>query len=1128
MKKSLKGIMKKVISLAVTAAMALSLCPTMSLAADADTYKVAWIGGSFTEGAGAGSNDARFSTLVTKWMNETGYAGAGKTVEELNAGVGGTSSAYGALRFDNDVLSKNPDMVIIEFAGNDSGDANTDYSYVIDGMEMMIRKTMAKNPETKIAVLFRPDWGNNVAAKAYHRVVADYYEVPIITADADYISNDKATYCSSDNVHPNATGHAEIAKVIEQWLTDNEVNSPRYRKFPINVNYSAAMPVKKSVTDLVDATADNTGWTVDENGYYVSTTNGDKLHLKVKGSVFGVMGAGEGLGQGTYVVDPSDVTGGQGSRKTGYINPAVSFRPATIRLSMGEGEHEIVITNNTAAADAEAKPLKIKDIYVDAVAYGEANAFETLDYTVVDDNIQSMTGDNIRKTPQGGTVTYTNYNYIVGNGDIRGLAIAKNGKITYTLTDILTDTEKSIGSICLKLSPQKGNYSTYKVYAVNANDEKTELNLTTAVRNTGDGNVVGQGWAVTESYITGIPADTTKLSFELQQSGEGYHVQLSDIKWITGTPVMEKVSLLLPTDLMIGGTGKAEVKGVYSNNAEKALDGATVKYYSSNSAVAAVDINTGAITANGAGKASIIAMVTTADGKSYETTETIKVFSNENIEKAYFEITKTNYIVGTSGKLDLVTVIDGVTEKNKFATTYTSSDAKVVTVAEDGTLTAVGAGTATITPSVPVLSNSFDPITITVHESNVVKSYLKADVDAGLLDNKIFDMTINNANRGAKQSELIHGSKLYLFGRQAQYPAFEGNYLMYYTSGTADNATMGFVYKIEDGLESVTADVFTYNPDSVAKRVQIAYLTDPNFEISDAVYPGKTIPFTSPDITGYGAPNTFSESNGQGGYKIKSNWSADANTTIKSSGNNVRYIKSSTVPAGAQYALVFINHGKLEDGTAPIAQWLHRYAGATFTYAPKLAAGEIVNGKVAITYTKDMQNPALTIIKNGATVTPTVTYDADTFTSYIDLAVAEGDSISVTAEGVSGKYETTIADEREQIVSVTVVDDYGETVTGDLADGTTYVDISLEIANTKEEKLVVAAAYYHNGVLTNVVMPEKLVPNADGTYSVENLRLTLGDGATNGDYVKVFCWKANLAPIDNFKGIQTVFGVEAM
>lgn len=1124
MKKSLKGIMKKVISLAVTAAMALSLCPTMSLAADADTYKVAWIGGSFTEGAGAGSSNARFSTLVTKWMNETEHFGSGTIVEEINAGVGGTTSAYGALRFDNDVLSKNPDMVIIEFAGNDSGDASTDYSYVVDGMEMMIRKTMAKNPQTKIAILFRPDWGNNVAAKEYHRVVADYYEVPIITADADYISNDKATYCSSDNVHPNATGHAEIAKVIEQWLTDNEVKAPRYRKFPINVNYSAAMPVKKNVADLIDAEADNTGWTVDENGYYVSTTNGAKLHLKVKGSVFGVMGAGEGLGQGTYVVDPYDVTGGQGSRKTGYINSTTNFRPATIRTSMGEGEHEIVITNNTPAADAEAKPLKIKDIYVDAVAYGEANAFETLDYTVFDDNIQSMTGSNIKATPQGGTVTYTNYNYIVGNGDIRGLAIASNGKITYTLTD----TEKSIGSICLKLSPQKGNYSTYKVYAVNANDEKTELNLTTAVRNTGDGNVVGLGWAVTESYITGIPADTTKLSFELQQSGEGYHVQLSDIKWITGTPVMEKVSLSLPTDLMIGDIGTAELKGVYSNNAEIALEGATVEYYSSDSKVAAVDKNTGAITANGAGEASIIAMVTTADSKSYETSEKIRVFSNENIEKAYFEITKTNYIVGTSGKLDLVTVIDGVTEKNKFTTTYTSSDPKVVTVAEDGTLTAVGAGTATITPSVPALSNSFEPITVTVHDGNVVKSYLKEDMDAGLLDQKIFDMTSNNANRGAKQSELIHGSKLYLFGRYGQYPKFDGNYLAHYTGGTADNATMGFVYKIEDGLESVTADVFTYNPDSVSKRVQIAYLTDPNFEISDAVYPNEKISFTSPKITGYGAPNTFSESNGQGGLKIKSNWSADANTTITSSGNNVRYIKSSTVPEDAKYALVFVNHGILEDGTAPIAEWLHRYAGSTFTYAPKIAAGEVVNGKVAITYTKDMQNPALTIIKNGETVTPTVTYDADTFTSYIDLALVEGDSISVTAAGVSGKYETIITDEREQIASVTLVDDFGSKVGGSLADGTAYVDISLEIANTTEEKLVVAAAYYHNGVLTNVVMPENLTPNRDGTYSVENLRLALGDGATNGDYVKVFCWKANLAPIDNFKEIQTVFDVEAM
>jgi hypothetical protein len=48
----------------------------------------------------------------------------------VNAGIGATDSDYGSLRAQRDVLSKNPDLVIIEFAVNDiGGDTTLDDTY---------------------------------------------------------------------------------------------------------------------------------------------------------------------------------------------------------------------------------------------------------------------------------------------------------------------------------------------------------------------------------------------------------------------------------------------------------------------------------------------------------------------------------------------------------------------------------------------------------------------------------------------------------------------------------------------------------------------------------------------------------------------------------------------------------------------------------------------------------------------------------------------------------------------------------------------------------------------------------------------------------------------------------------
>ena len=82
-----------------------------------DTVNVAYIGGSVTGGTGS-SDASKYSwrARTTAWL-QSKYPSA--TVNEINMGIGGTGSYLGAARFDNNIVSKNPDLVFVEFAVND-------------------------------------------------------------------------------------------------------------------------------------------------------------------------------------------------------------------------------------------------------------------------------------------------------------------------------------------------------------------------------------------------------------------------------------------------------------------------------------------------------------------------------------------------------------------------------------------------------------------------------------------------------------------------------------------------------------------------------------------------------------------------------------------------------------------------------------------------------------------------------------------------------------------------------------------------------------------------------------------------------------------------------------------------
>lgn len=90
---------------------------TASLLGAGKPVTIGYFGSSITEGYGA-SDPATTSwrARTTRYLRERF---PGSAVTEINAAIGGTGSDLGAFRCSEDLLSKNPDLVFVEFAVND-------------------------------------------------------------------------------------------------------------------------------------------------------------------------------------------------------------------------------------------------------------------------------------------------------------------------------------------------------------------------------------------------------------------------------------------------------------------------------------------------------------------------------------------------------------------------------------------------------------------------------------------------------------------------------------------------------------------------------------------------------------------------------------------------------------------------------------------------------------------------------------------------------------------------------------------------------------------------------------------------------------------------------------------------
>jgi hypothetical protein len=260
------------------------------------------------------------------------------TFTEINAAIGGTGSDLGVFRVQQDVLSKGPDLLFVEFAVNDGG---ADPQRIIRCMEGIVRQTWKANPKTDICFVYTLTEALSPAmlegklqrsASAMEKV-ADHYGIPTITlgmevaklakagkllwkaplpkTDADKAALGDKFVFAADGVHPHdSTGQVLYTQAIIRSLPAlaiaNNAPTVHVSKLPLDpTNFERATLVPITAAKLSDGIVldamktDNyaKGWANRLPAMVRLTQPGQTIEFKFKGThcaVYDIIGPAGG------------------------------------------------------------------------------------------------------------------------------------------------------------------------------------------------------------------------------------------------------------------------------------------------------------------------------------------------------------------------------------------------------------------------------------------------------------------------------------------------------------------------------------------------------------------------------------------------------------------------------------------------------------------------------------------------------------------------------------------------------------------------------------------------------------------------------------------------------------------
>ena len=227
---------------------------------------IAFIGGSITQGAGAiPINTQCYARKTFEGLCRLAGKGVDENIHYIKAGVGGTPSELGMLRYDRDVLrsgSVTPDIVIVEFAVNDAGDETNGRCY-----DSLVR-TIYEGPGKPAVILLFSVFADDFNLQERLIPVGNAYNLPMVSVknsvtDQFYLKKETGRVISKaqyfyDCFHPTNVGHTIMAdgiinlmKVVDASPYDDTETDISVIKPPIGGEFQNIKLIdKKQVSDV--------------------------------------------------------------------------------------------------------------------------------------------------------------------------------------------------------------------------------------------------------------------------------------------------------------------------------------------------------------------------------------------------------------------------------------------------------------------------------------------------------------------------------------------------------------------------------------------------------------------------------------------------------------------------------------------------------------------------------------------------------------------------------------------------------------------------------------------------------------------------------------------------------------
>ncbi|MBQ8967960.1 SGNH/GDSL hydrolase family protein [Ruminococcus sp.] len=207
---------------------------------------IVYLGGSITQGCNASTTEKRYVNQSFAWWKEK-FPKADITM--FNAGIGATTSQYGAARAPEHVLPHEPDVVFVEFSVNDD-----DTDFFKETYESLIRRLLSAESVKTVVMINNLFYDNGRNAQRVHNEIGKHYDLPIVSVKnyawplVESGDIDPKVY-TDDNLHPTDIGHTMIAKLICGLL---DVNYEAYKNGE-SFGKKPALPAKLTACRYEDA-----------------------------------------------------------------------------------------------------------------------------------------------------------------------------------------------------------------------------------------------------------------------------------------------------------------------------------------------------------------------------------------------------------------------------------------------------------------------------------------------------------------------------------------------------------------------------------------------------------------------------------------------------------------------------------------------------------------------------------------------------------------------------------------------------------------------------------------------------------------------------------------------------------